>query len=67
VDATTANDTVLVTNGVYDTGGRAVYGAMTNRVAIDRPITVRSVNGPGLTAIAGKGRGERTARCVART
>jgi len=71
VDAAVAGDEIVVTNGTYASGGRAVYGAMTNRVAIDKAVTVRSVNGPLVTIIEGRaapgssnGYGNGAFRCV---
>ncbi len=62
VDAAMTGDEILVTNGVYATGGRAVFGTMTNRVVVDKPVTVRSINGPEFTII--QGRREDAIRCV---
>jgi parallel beta-helix repeat protein len=56
VDAATANDTVLVTNGTYNVGTTVTPGyALNNRVVITNNLTVRSVNGPMVTIIEGTG------------
>jgi hypothetical protein len=59
VDAAKAGDTVLVTNGVYATGGRPAYsdgggqGVDGSRVLITNSIRLESLNGPAVTTIVG--------------
>ena len=54
IDVASAGDEIVVTNGIYLGGGRAIYGTMTNRVAVDKAVTLRSVNGPQFTHIQGR-------------
>ena len=64
VDAAAPGDEIVVTNGVYQTGATAIHG-MSNRVAVTKPVTVRSVNGLTYTSIVGYGPNGSTAiRCA---
>lgn len=49
-----AGNEIIVTNGIYATGGRALgTNLLVNSVAVHKPLTLRSVNGPEVTIIQG--------------
>ncbi|MBU0716032.1 MAG: hypothetical protein KJ964_11800 [Verrucomicrobia bacterium] len=70
VDVADTGNTVLVSNGVYDTDGKITPScALTNRVCATTAIILRSVNGPNDTSIKGApapegGLGTGAVRCV---
>jgi hypothetical protein len=69
VDVAGVGGTIFVANGTYAGGGRTTPSpgdGATNRVALDKPLTVRSVNGPGVTVIQGQAHGATNGdtRCV---
>ncbi len=61
LDVSSAGDEIIVSNGTYTAGGRVVGpGALTNRVVITNAVTVRGLNGPDVTIIAGAPSGSST-------
>lgn len=54
VDLAGEGDVVLVGRGTYDTGGRIAPGSvLTNRLVVDKAISIRGVAGPSATFIVG--------------
>jgi len=53
ITAAAAGEVVLVTNGVYATGGISMDGVITNCVSVNKAILVQSLNGPTTTFIQG--------------
>ncbi len=77
VDVALAGDEIVVTNGLYQTGkgvaypSGELYPADASRVALTKPLLLRSVNGPEVTVIHGyrvpgatNGPGPGALRCV---
>ncbi len=67
IDAASPGDLILVNDGIYSSGGATVNNsAQTNRVAVNKAVTIQSVNGPNVTVIEGGGVWDLNAgvRCV---
>lgn len=64
VTVASAGDTVLVTNGIYAYGG-IKQGGTSNRVCLNKALTVQSVNGPAASIIQGAGIKTMPMRCGA--
>ena len=60
IDAANPGDQILVTNGVYQVGGKPTSDGTTNRVAVTNAVMLQSINGPTVTSIDGG----KTMRCV---
>lgn len=65
IDIAIIDDEIIVSNGVYRSGGRPYNGSVTSRVVVPIAITVRSLNGAENTRIEGRGPlGVAAIRCV---
>ena len=65
IDAAAEGDYIMVANGVYQSGGRVVYGSLTNRLAVTKAVVVQSAYGAAATIIQGnRTLGNSAVRCV---
>ena len=46
-------DLILVAGGIYGRGGKVMAGGLTNRVALNKALTLMSVSRPSATVIQG--------------
>src|SRR5271155_3461011 len=53
IDSSAVGDNVWVTNGLYATGTKVLGSGNTNRIALNKALTVQSINGPFQTVIQG--------------
>jgi len=64
ISSAAATDTILVTNGVYQTKFFTVGASSNNRLYLVNSVTVRSVNGPEVTTIVGSTNSLNPIRCA---